>query len=393
MPRRSWIPRRRPADTGRSGGGSRAAAAAVGALALALAACGGGSADDAPSASPRGVQTVTETETVASSPSDAAAASPRASASDGDQGAYQTASAERALRPTDPVGPDLDDQCPIDTSQAPVEEVRIAFPSSWRVADGCEFFDPDVESVEPGTEASNVDIGWRVSPVAFERALSPGEGQEESGRRVGVVGGLPALRVTGATTGEALGPSGQPAVTWFVDLAPTDPDEQATLIGSVRSGRTDDFEQAVAVLDRMADTVVINGVGFERPSTPVLFWNSASDAPTAVTAEDDCLRLYRDRPGGERLDEFCGDVALDGREAIGATVLGDGDQRVAVGIVSSGVDHVALRPDDDRERVDGAEPIDLEGGAGFGLPYRPGDTLVALSDGEEVATLEIDAAS
>lgn len=353
---------------------SRTAAVLLAAV-LALAACSG---DEEPTEEPS--PTITPSPTV----------SPTATSTDRDDA---TASPSPTPAPTttrtaggDPAAavPAIADTCTVNAPTGEADDIRIAYPEGWLVQEGCEWFDPEAETVEQGTEPA-VAVSWRVSDVAFGRAADVSDEIADPIRYVGARGGFQALRVEGEATGRGLRQEGEPVVMWLVDLDPGTDDGGGTLIGTAHTNGGAPFDVAAYALDRMADTLLV------RPPASDRFVVSRLEGgtPTTVTwaADEGCFRLRAGGPNGNVVDEECGPTSPGSSGMTLVLLEADGAQRMLAGISSSRIQRVTVPA---ASTLSGGTTQSTEGGHLFALPVRqpPFEVSGHSYTGEVVTTLE-----
>lgn len=129
----------------------------------------------------------------------------------------------------------------------------VTAPPDWYVLESsepCSFFDPEPLVLPPQSEATGVAVRADVRDVPLAQAREDALAEGEMTVRDEPAGLLPAARVTGTLTGDALLPQGTEVTTWLVELGPG-----RTLLLTTDSAGPDDYARAVEVVDRMALTV------------------------------------------------------------------------------------------------------------------------------------------
>lgn len=121
----------------------------------------------------------------------------------------------------------------------------------------CGQFGPaPLDEPAPATDARTGVISAFIDPVAFEQVTGPEEGDEV--REETTIAGFPAVRVEGerAQDSEGLYPPGTSYVRWMVDLSEVRSNATLFLDAYDLDYAPDlDFDEAVRVLDAMAETV------------------------------------------------------------------------------------------------------------------------------------------
>lgn len=130
----------------------------------------------------------------------------------------------------------------------------ISFPQDWEAVSDCGQFGPaPLDEPAPNTDERTGVVSAFVDPVPFGEVSEPAEGERD--RREETVDGRPAVRVEGAQDAIGLYPEGTEYVRWLVDAG-----EGRTLFLDVYDLAFDvDFDDAVEVLDEMAQTVDLDG--------------------------------------------------------------------------------------------------------------------------------------
>ncbi len=296
---------------------------------LVLTACGGG---DEPADVPSPIST---------SPS--ATARPDPTSTDADDGLGSPTPTATGTTAADPVAqlPAIADTCTIDVATGEADRVRIAYPEGWLVQEACEWFDPEAESVEEGTEPS-IAVSWRVSDLAFERAADVRDEMNDPIRYVGARSGYQALRIEGEASGVGLRQEGEPVVTWLIDLDPGTDEQGGTLIGTAHNDGGVPFAVAAYALGRMADTLLVEPPASERFVVTRL---EGGSKPTTVTwvADEGCFRLRAGGPDADVVDEACS-PSTAGSSGLRLVLLesDDGARRMLAGIASSPIQRITV---------------------------------------------------
>jgi hypothetical protein len=138
----------------------------------------------------------------------------------------------------------------------PTQGYSAYLPADWHVATGdgiepCTFFHPEPLVLEPGSEATGVAVRAEVRDVPFEQARQ--DVLDEGGTLLeeGTVADRASARVQGVLAEEGLLPAGTRFTTWLVEL------DAGTLLLTTDDAGEDDYDTAVAVLDRMAATLEV----------------------------------------------------------------------------------------------------------------------------------------
>ncbi len=128
----------------------------------------------------------------------------------------------------------------------------ISYPVSWH-SELCEFFHPDDFEVPARSELLGVAIVISLEPVSFA-AVTSGEPDRGGGTREELeVAGRPAVRLEYESGAGGLLPEGTPVYEVLVDLG------AGTLIATTRGLDGLDFEANARVLDRMLETLELDG--------------------------------------------------------------------------------------------------------------------------------------
>lgn len=315
-------------------------------------------------------------------------ASPSPTATDVDGATASPTPNATAPAAADPAAqvPAIADTCTLDVPTGEADTVRIAYPEGWLVQDGCEWFDPEAESVEEGTEPS-VAVSWRVSDVAFERAADVDGELADPIRYVGARSGYQALRVEGETSGEGIREQGEPVLMWLVDLDPGSDEQGGTLIGTAHADGGASFDVASYALDRMADTLLVEPAASERFVVTRL---EGGGRPTTITWAEGCFHLRAGGPDGDVVDEGCV-PSTPGSSGLRLVLLeaDDGAPGMLAGITSSRIQRITVPA---ASAPSGATTQSIEGGHLFALPVREPPFEVTAHDytGEAITTLDFD---
>ncbi|HVM01506.1 MAG TPA: hypothetical protein VM263_02465 [Acidimicrobiales bacterium] len=130
--------------------------------------------------------------------------------------------------------------------------VVVPYPEGWHVNGGeataCSAFDPEPISLRAGTEFPlDLAVVVRVEPVELARATGSSGLRIEDQRQL-QVDGRQAVRLVARSTGEPMAPEGARSVRYVVDAGP-----ERSIIATTWDVEGNDFETAVAALDRMAE--------------------------------------------------------------------------------------------------------------------------------------------
>lgn len=279
----------------------------------------------------------------------------------------------------------LDATCVLEPDGLPA--VELAHPAGWDVGTeattACRFFDPEATDLPADAEATAIAVRWSVDPVLFARAAEPGPDAQDTTRLPTAVDGRQAVRISGASTGDALLPDGVDRTIWIIDLG------DGVLVGSSADVAGVDHAQAVDVLDRMARGLdVAPGEDGVAGQTTVMRAEGGG-APYAVThdASDDCLALFAGEAQGPPVEQTCD---LADPAPVSAAVLDDGEPAVVVGLTSDEVDVVRLRANTDAARAVATVPVDGDR-RGFALLLSGTEASVVAEsfDGEELGRVEV----
>ena len=342
---------------------------------LVLAACAGGDelAEEPSPTSPAPVDTGQSPTASATDEGDTASPTPTTEPSDVADAAAQV--------------PAIAATCTLDATAGEPESIRIAYPEGWLVQDGCEWFDPDAESVEQGTEPA-VAVSWRVSDVTFERAADVRDEMADHVRFVGARGGYTAVRIEGEASGEGVREEGEPVVMWLVDLDPGTDEQGGTLIGTAHAHGSTTLDVAAYALDRMAGSLLVRPPASDRFVVTRL---EGGGTPTTVTwaGDEGCFRLRAGGPEGDVVDEGCvpGSIGSSGLSPV--LLEADGATRMLAGVAASPIQRVTVPA---ARSLSGAMTHSIEGGHVFALPVRepPFDVTGHDYTGEPVASLTFD---
>jgi hypothetical protein len=146
-------------------------------------------------------------------------------------------------------GPELRERC---TSP---DGFTISYPQGWEAVADCGQFGPaPLDEPAPNTDDRTGAVAAYLDPVAFEQVSGPDEGERD--RREATVDGRPAVRVEGAQSGIGLYPEGTDYARWMVDV-----DGERTLFLDTYDldGYDVDFDEAVAAMDAMAESIDLDG--------------------------------------------------------------------------------------------------------------------------------------
>lgn len=146
--------------------------------------------------------------------------------------------------------------CVVDVELPQVDRVQFAAPPDWLVDGGCAFLDPEIDTLDPGTEAGTA-LSIQVTPASFADAADTSDTLRDTTRQVGTRSGYRAVRIEGVSTGAGLHEKGTKRLLWLVDLGAGPDQEGATLVASAQASGSTDFATAAAVLDRLADTLLV----------------------------------------------------------------------------------------------------------------------------------------
>lgn len=267
--------------------------------------------------------------------------------------------------------PSLSGPCQLESTAADVERVEFAVPDGWQVEEGnCEFFDPDLEQLEEGTEP-DAAVSARVADAGFA-SVSDTQHIDGEIRHVGARSGYQAVRIRGESAGQALRPQGEPVQLWLVDLDAGSDEDGGTLVLSARPSSGASFELAARAADRIADTIRVVPPAAE--GAPVVVARVEGGAtPWTVTHDpaDGCFRL---RPGGPTdppADEACDVDYTEGR--VTGAILSDGDLEVVAGLAPPLAN---LVESDAATAPYGAVPASLEGASAFA--FEPNSTPIEV---------------
>lgn len=282
--------------------------------------------------------------------------------------------------------PALGAHCTVPVELTGVDRIEFAAPDGWRIGNGCEFFDPVAEEVEPNTEP-DVAVTVDVSDTPFHEAAEPGPETRDEIRHVGARSGHQMVRIRAEATGRGLYPEGTPTLTHLVDLDPGTDEDGGTLVLAARPSSGADFPLAAEALDRMLDTVRVVPTADDAGEAAVISRVEGGGAPWTVTWTGDCLRLHAGAPDGEVVDEACDlPAAQDGIRGI---VLGDDQLQVVAGFAPARSARVSS---DAASAPYGAVTQPMEGSAAFA--YTPIDTPVQVRAldpaGDQLATATLE---
>ena len=133
----------------------------------------------------------------------------------------------------------------------------VSLPEDWEAVSACGQFGPaPLDEPAPATDERTGVVSAFVDPVPFEQVAEPAPG--DGAREETTIDGFPAIRVEGEQEAEGLYPEGTAYVRWMVDLSEVRGD--ATLFLDAYDLGYDidfDFDEAVEVLDAMAETVEV----------------------------------------------------------------------------------------------------------------------------------------
>ena len=166
-----------------------------------------------------------------------------------------TTSTTSTTAPTTTAG-DGGDQAQLDQSCESPDGFTISFPGDWEAVSDCGQFGPaPLDEPAPATDERTGVVSAFIDPVPFEQVVEPAPG--DGAREETTIDGLPAVRVEGQQEAEGLYPEGTAYVRWMVDLSEVRGD--ATLfLDAYDLGYDIGFDQAVQVLDEMAQTVEVS---------------------------------------------------------------------------------------------------------------------------------------
>lgn len=266
--------------------------------------------------------------------------------------------------------PSLGDHCTVPVELAGVDRVEFAAPDGWRIGDGCEFFDPVAEEVEPNTEP-DVAVTVDVTDTPFHETAEPGPERRDEIRHVGARSGHQMVRIRAEATGHGLYPEGTPTLTHLVDLDPGTDEDGGTLVLAARPSPGADFPLAAEALDRMLDTVRVVPVADDAGEAAVISRVEGGGTPWTVTWTGDCLRLHAGAPDGDVVDEACDLPAA--QDGIRGVVLGDDQLQAVAGFAPARSARVSS---DAASAPYGAVTQPMEGAAAFA--YTPIDTPVQV---------------
>lgn len=130
--------------------------------------------------------------------------------------------------------------------------VVVPYPEGWHVNGGeataCSAFDPEPISLRAGTEFPlDLAVVVRVEPVEPARATGSSGLRIEDQRQL-QVDGRQAVRLVARSTDGPIAPEGARSVRYVVDAGP-----ERSIIATTWDVEGNDFEMAVAALDRMAE--------------------------------------------------------------------------------------------------------------------------------------------
>lgn len=277
--------------------------------------------------------------------------------------------------------------CSVEPDLAQIEHIEFAYPEGWQVEDGnCEFFDPELDELEEGTEPDTA-IAVRVADARFREVSTSDRGTRDEVRHVGATSGYQAVRVRAESTGQGLYPEGQPILQYLVDLDPGTDDEGGTLIMTATPSDGADFAQASEALDRIAGTVRIVPTATDaRAPNFVVTRVEGGGTPYAVTYDGECFRLHPGDPSTAATDEAC-DVDAP-QEGISGVILGEGDGQVVAGLASA---RATLLESDAASAPYGAFTQSLEGASAFAYDAirTPIDVRALDVRGDRIATATI----